>query len=458
MRNIITLTDSYKLGHFNMYPDDTDGVYSYFESRRGARFNNTVLFGLQGLIKEYLIGRVVTYDKINRARELVDAHIGPGVFNEDGWRGIYNQRDGRLPIRIKAVPEGLPIPTSNVLVTVENTLPHFPWLTNYLETLLSQIWYSSTVCTLSREIKLLCKHYLDNTSDDKGGLDFMLHDFGFRGVSSVESAGRGGAGHIVNFNGTDTVAAIEYAQMYYEADVTAFSVSATEHSIMTALGENGEKDILGQLLKKYPTGILSVVIDSYDYVEFIKMAHDYYEDEIMKRNGTVVFRPDSGDPVAVTNEVLDLLGERFGATSNRKGYKILRPSVKVLWGDGIDYMGIRNILHSMKESNWAASNIIFGCGGGLLQKLHRDVQRFAFKSSAQRRGGVWTEIFKKPTDVSKMSKKGRLALVKDDKDRYQTLESVSPTTSVPDVLQTVFEDGILVRDMTWDQVRENARI
>jgi len=457
--NITTLTDSYKIGHYNMYPEGTEKVYSYFESRKGAKFNKTVFFGLQYLIKEYLQGAQVTSEKIEQGKALMDVHLGPGAFNLEGWTHILNEHDGRLPILIKAVPEGLPIPTNNVLMTVENIDPKCWWLTNYLETLLSHVWSSSTVATLSREIKIMCKHYLEETSDNIDGLDFMLHDFGFRGVSSVESAGIEGAGHLINFKGTDTIRAIEYAMEYYNSDVCAFSVPATEHSIMTSLGPYGERQLFLDLLNKYPTGILSVVIDSYDYERFIKEITPNYKSKILNRDGKVVFRPDSGDPTTTTLRVLELLDNVFGSSENSKGYKVLNPKVGMLWGDGIDYMGIRNILHAMKAAGWSASNIVFGMGGGLLQKINRDDQRFAFKCSAQYRNNEWIDIYKKPKDISKMSKKGRQYL-------YRVEGShglVYNTTNVfdfnnDDILRTVFNYGNIIQDYNFEEVRKRARI
>ncbi len=323
--NICTLTDSYKLGHYSMYPDNTEYVYSYFESRTGAKFNKTNFFGLQYLRDKYLTGRVVTKDKIAEAKYLADKHMGKNVFNEKGWSFIEKKYDGHLPLKIQTVPEGLAIPTNNVLMDVINTDSECWWLTNYVESLLTHAWSSSTICTLSRECKMMFIDYLNWTSVDsalKDHLPFMLHDFGFRGVSSVESAAIGGAGHLANFSGTDTLVAIETAMKYYKSDVCAYSVNATEHSIMTSLGEKGEFDILKRLINYYPKGILSIVIDSYDYKRFINDYARELKSEILNRDGKTVFRPDSGEPVSTTLKVFELLESVFGSTVNNKGYKI----------------------------------------------------------------------------------------------------------------------------------------
>lgn len=459
--NIITLTDSYKIGHWNMYPKGTERVYSYYESRKGAVYNNTVFFGLQYLIKKYLEGRVISLDTINKSKKLIDSHLGTGAFNYEGWIHILKKHNGKLPLLIKAVPEGTPIPTNNVLMTIENTDDKCYWLTNYVETLLTHVWSASTVASLSREIKIMCKHYLEKTSDNMDGLSFMLHDFGFRGVSSVESAGFEGAGHLINFMGTDTIRAIEFAMEYYGSDTCAFSVPATEHSIMISMGEEGEYNILDNLLKKYPTGILSIVIDSYDYKRFILHYSKILKNDILKRNGKVVFRPDSGEPVTTTIHVLEMLDLIFGSSKNSKGYKVLNPKIGMLWGDGIDYMGIRNILHAMKEEKWSAENIVFGMGGGLLQKINRDTQRFAFKSSAQCRNGKWYDVYKKPLDISKISKKGKqyLCKIEETKGNYKYITSNNKHIyGMYDILIPVFENGKLLKEYSFDEVRKRAII
>lgn len=456
--NITTLTDSYKIGHYKMYPKGTQVVHSYFESRKGARFNNTVFFGLQYLLKEYLQGVQVTKEKIEEGKYLIDRHLGPGVFNEAGWNHILDVHGGMLPVWIKAVPEGTPIPTDNVLMTVENSDKECWWLTNFLETLLSHVWASSTVATLSREIKIVCKHYLEQTSTNIEALNFMLHDFGYRGVSSVESAGICGAAHLVNFMGTDTIRAIEYAMDYYNSDVCAFSVPATEHSIMTSLGPQGEMDLVGDLLNNYPKGILSIVIDSYDYEEFIKETHKRYGSQIFNRDGKVVFRPDSGEPVSTTLRVQDLVGECFGSYANGKGYRVLNGHVGTLWGDGIEYLDVRNILHAMKEAGWSAENIVFGMGAGLLQKVNRDVQRFAFKCSAQKRNGEWYDIYKKPRDVSKMSKKGRLGLRRIMGSHGAGFITEPNVLPIDDFMEDVFFNGEIIKEYDFSEVRENARL
>ena len=454
--NICTASDSYKYAHWAQYPKGTEKVYSYFESRNGATYDQTMFFGLQYLLKKFFVGEVVTRQKIDAAQCRVDAHLAPGAFNINGWNYILEKCGGRLPVTIKAVPEGLPVDTNNVLLTIENNVPEAYWLTNYLETILTHVWAPSTVATMSYNAKHMMMKFLKRTSDNQEAINFMLHDFSFRGVSSFQSAYIESAGHLINFMGTDTFPAVECAMDYYNApEVVAYSVPATEHSLMTARGKAGEMQILGELLDKYPTGILSIVIDSYDYLAFIANAVKNFKDKILSRDGKLVFRPDSGAPNQVTMEVIDALAAGFGHTTNSKDYKVLNPKVGVLWGDGIDIQGIADILFTMEVRGWASENIVFGMGGGLCQKINRDIQRFAFKSSYQERDGVGYGIFKNPIDKSKRSKKGRLKLIRDTSGRFST---VRENEDGEDILEPVFKNGELVREMTFEQVRKNAKL
>lgn len=456
---IILLTDSYKQGHHSMYPAKTRKVYSYFESRKGAQFNETVFFGLQYLLKRYLSGVVVTRENIEAAAAVFKIHFGnENVFNRAGWEYILEVHGGKLPVRIKAVPEGTPVTISNVLMTVENTDDNCKWLTNFIETLLTHVWYGSTVATLSREVKKLIKHYYDRTADNQGGLPFALQDFGCRGVSCMEQAAYGGAAHLVNFLGTDTDPALPFAIEYYDANVDGlgYSVPATEHSIMTSLGEAGEFDVVQSLLDQYPTGILSVVGDSYDIYRMGNTLGTIFKQQILNRDGVFVLRPDSGDPEEVMLKLLNILWTHFGGTVNTKGYRVINPKIRLLWGDGIDYRGISNILGAMLVNGWSVENIAcFGMGGGLLQKVNRDTQRSAFKCSAQLQDGEWVDIKKNPLDQSKKSKAGRLKLIKDADGEFRTVNLDELGT---DLLVTVFENGEVVKEWTFDEVRKAAAL
>lgn len=460
MSNLVLSTDSYKLTHWNQYPAGTEHVYSYFESREGAQYEQTVLFGLQHLLMTKLVGKVVTAEDVHEAARLAKSHFGGDLFNYEGWLRLVDKYDGRLPLRIKAVPEGTVVPVGNVMMTVENTDPEFFWLTNYMESLLTHVWYPSTVATLSRSVKKILSRYLNRTSDNTEAIDFMLHDFGYRGASSDESAAIGGAGHLVNFMGTDTLQAMELLAGSYHADyeTLAFSVPATEHSVMTARGREGEFDVLNQVIDSYPEGIVSVVGDSYDIYAFAREVVRN-KDRILARNGRFVLRPDSVTHRHKTPEDLSLflvtaLWDGFGGETNSKGYRVLNDQVRVLWGDGIDPSGIYKILNSLANNGFSAENMVFGMGGGLLQKVNRDTQRFAFKSSAQYRDGVWHDVQKSPLDESKRSKGGRLKLV----DTPDGLATVREEADGVDLLRVVFENGRIENEDVFATIRERAKV
>jgi nicotinamide phosphoribosyltransferase len=458
MDNIILQTDSYKLTHWKQYQPDTEVVYSYFESRQGAEFPFTVAFGMQAKIEEYLYGPRVTRGGIEFAEKFVEKHLGSrDLFNREMWEYILSEYGGHLPLKIKAVPEGTIVPVGNVIMTVENTDPKCFPLTNYVETLLTHVWYPSTVATLSKFAKNNFLEYLERTGDP-ANIDFMLHDFGYRGVSSEESAQMGGMGHLINFKGTDTVTAMIAVSRYYGADfdTLAFSVPATEHSVMTSLGREGEIQILDQLLENFPTGILSVVADSYDIYNFTQEVVKR-KDVILARDGRFVLRPDSitkshSSPAELTLDLVRSLWLGFGGTKNDKGFHVLDDHIRVLWGDGIDIYGCLEILNALEAAGFSADNMVFGMGGGLLQKINRDTQRFAFKCSAQKRNGKWYDISKNPLDASKASKAGRLKLINTN----GGLKTVREDEVGEDLLQVIFENGEMKNLTTFDEIRERA--
>ena len=460
--NICLLTDSYKLTHHYLYPKGTEKIYSYLESRTGAEFNKTIFYGLQYILKKYLVGNVVSEEKVLEAEKLVDAHIAPGIFNTDDWMYIARELDGKLPIEIKAVAEGSPVNVGNVLMTVENTDKRAYWLPNYLESLLLQVWYPSTIATLSAEVKKLCNFYLDVTGSSKDNLNFMLHDFGYRGASSTESSRLAGSAHLLSFSGTDTVPSLAIPANYYNTyEIQGFSVQATEHSVMTAMGPDGEMEQAINVVQNAHDGILSIVIDSYNYKNFLENAcikghalNDEINNFLNKAEGNkVVFRPDSGEPISTTIDCLEIIEKGFGTHKTDKGYKIFNENIGLLWGDGLDYQKIRDILFGIKAQGWAAENLIFGMGGGLHTAVNRDTQRNAFKCSAQLREGKWIDIFKKPLDTSKKSKKGRLKLLVNDNFEYKTVPIESEGE---DQLRTVFKNGELLIDDSFEDIKKRT--
>jgi nicotinamide phosphoribosyltransferase len=469
--NLILLTDSYKVTHWKQYPKGTTKVYSYLESR-GGKFDNTLFYGLQYFIKKYLSGQVITEEKINQAKKLLTPHLGDGLFNEEGWRHILDKHDGRLPIRIKAVPEGTPVKTGNVLVTVENTDPEVPWLTNFLESILLQVWYPITVGTLSREVKKNLITYLrKTTSYDSEGINnivsFMLHDFGFRGVSSTESSGLGGSAHIINFLGTDTLPAIMFAQEFYNTEnPLAFSIPASEHSTITSWGEPFEVKAMENMLDSYPTGLVACVSDSFD---IIRACRDYWgtelRDKILNRDGRLVIRPDSGDPVQTLKQIFHILWDKFGGTTNEKGFKVIDTHVRVIQGDGVNYESISDICEMMIEEGFSVENIAFGMGGALLQKVDRDTQKFAFKCSSITINGEEVDVRKNPIEINeegervrsfKRSKSGRLKLCNLTDIGQTTIEHSQD--EVGDEMVEVFLNGEVTKEWTFEEVRERAKI
>lgn len=456
MKNIITMTDSYKFSHYAQYPDNTKTVFSYFESRVGAKFPETVFFGLQYFLKEYLHGAVISKEKIADAKALCDAHIAPGLFNESAWLRMLEKHDGRLPVQIRAVPEGSVIPESNVLMTMENTDEEFPWLTNYLETLLVQVWYPSTVATQSRAMKKILLGFLEETGDP-ALINFKLHDFGFRGVSSVETAGLGGAAHLVNFMGTDTVRGLEVARDYYGAGICGFSIPASEHSTITSWGQDGEGAAYKNMLTKYPSGLVACVSDSFDIYNACKnIWGGSLRDDVLGRDGTLVVRPDSGDPSDVVPRILEILGDKFGEMKNAKGFKVLNPRVRIIQGDGVNFSTLWEILTAVKRAGYSADNIAFGSGGGLLQQVNRDTQRFAFKCSAINIGGTWQDVYKDPaTDKTKASKRGRVTLIQEN-GHVKTVTGSEKSDS--DLMKIVFQNGMLIGEEKFDLIRKRAEL
>lgn len=466
--NLLELTDSYKPTHWRQYPPSTEKIHSYAESR-GGQFAETPFFGLQYALKSYLEGKAFDLYDVEEFEKVCQLHFNDGsIFNKKGWMRLLHKHDGRLPVEIRAVPEGTVVPVSNVLMTIENTDPEFPWLTNYLESLLLEyIWYPTTVCTISREIKKVIAHYLAETADTLGGLDFKLHDFGYRGASSTETAAIGGAAHLVNFKGSDTMVAMKMIRQFYNWEPDGpgweispgYSIPAAEHSTITSWGQKNEVLAFGNMLAKFPKGLVAVVSDSYDIFNACSVLWgDVLKDQVLVRDGVLVVRPDSGDPLVVVPKVIELLAEKFGYEVNSKGYKILCPKVRVIQGDGVNYHSIREILRAVTARGWSADNLVFGMGGALLQQVNRDTQKFAFKASLAVINGVEHEVFKQPkTDTGKNSKRGRLALVRTNHG-YSTVPLHQGIGNPDDILVPVFLDGKVITDQTFDDIRERAAI
>ena len=475
MKNLILQTDSYKLSHFQQFPDHMIYMFDYIESR-GGLYGYTRFFGLQYYLKEYLC-QTITIEMVEEARELAVWHGVP--FNYDGWMYIVTELQGKIPLRIRAVPEGAIVPNHEVLVTIESTDDTVPWIVGWVETLLMKIWYPTTVATFSFKIKQMIGAFLDKTSDNKESeLPFKLHDFGYRGSSSEESAGIGGMSHLINFMGTDTLAALLYAKKYYGAEHAGFSVPASEHSTMTSWGKQHESEVYANMIQKHANyQNISIVSDSYNYRNAVsELLHKELKADILAHDGFIVIRPDSGDAISNVLYTLEESEKAFGTTINSKGYKVLN-KIRVLQGDGINENLMYDILRVITHidngdgtKGYSAENVVFGCGGALLQGNHassinRDTHKFAMKCSSiglrVNEQIILRDVYKNPiTDRGKISKKGRLDLVfENGKPKTKNISNLPLNTyDKATLLVTVFENGYLKKTYSWEEVKENEKL
>jgi nicotinamide phosphoribosyltransferase len=445
---IILNTDSYKASHWLQYPPNTEKIYSYIESR-GGEFKETKFAGMQMFIKEYLT-KPITLAEVNEAEEILTMHGEP--FNRQGWLDIISKHGGYLPIEIKAAPEGLVIPTKNVLVTVENTDEDFAWLTSYIEpALLRAVWYPTTVATISWRIKNVIRRYMQKTSEDPSNIQFKLHDFGPRGVSSMESSAIGGVAHLMNFLGTDNLVALVAIRKYFsDAGVAGFSVPAAEHSSITSWGRENEKAAYENMITQFGglDKIVAVVSDSYDLENACKL-WGQLKDKIVESGTLLVVRPDSGNPSRVVLQTVRSLDREFGSTINSLGYRVLN-NVRVIQGDGINENSIESILAVLAIAGYSADNVSFGMGGALLQQMNRDTLKFAMKASAAKVAGEWRDVQKDPiTDPGKRSKKGRVTLFRVNGEFVTDLVG----SHRDEVLRPVFRDGKLLIDESFETIR-----
>lgn len=473
-------TDSYKFTHPAQYPKGTDRLMSHIFSRGSDQFNEVQWFGLQLVIKEHLL-RQLTHKQVDNIIEFQQEHLF-GLEIEEleiALRAVVDDYNGYMPLKIRAIPEGTVVPTKQLLATVESAVAdeRIIALTTYMETMLMRVWAPTTVATTSYHIKKIIYDGLLKSADDPDAeIPFKLHDFGSRGVSGMESAAFNGAAHLVNFMGSDTTVGIMAANIGYHENMAGYSIFATEHSTTTSFGPDGEIKFLEQVFDKVakPGAIFATVADSYDIKNFVDNITPLFKERLRASGATWVIRPDSGDPVLTPVELVKRLARVFGFTYNGKGYKVL-DGVRVIQGDGIDIEDVRKIVDLLLEDNWSISNIAFGMGGGLLQKNNRDTLKFAMKACARHTDGAWIDIYKDPTiydattwkPISSSFKKsmaGRLELMYDaDTNEYKTVRIGEEARALYDLgyrpmLETVYDNGALVRDMTFAEVRKNARL
>jgi nicotinamide phosphoribosyltransferase len=459
--NFLIDTDSYKVSHYLQYPPGTTSMFSYIESR-GGEYNKTVFFGLQYYLKRYLTHRV-TVAEVEEAKEFFAAHGEP--FNYEGWMYIATELEGKLPVRIRAVPEGSVVPTHNILVSIESTDPKAFWAVSWVETMLLRVWYPINVATRSHKIRQIILEALQVSADDPDAeINFKLHDFGSRGVSSQESAMIGGAAHLVNFMGSDTVVGVRCANKFYNSKMAGFSIPAMEHSSVTSWGKENEVEAYRNMLQKTakPGGLIACVSDSYNlWNACSKLWGEQLKEEVIKSGATVVIRPDSGHPPTVVLRCAQLLEEKFGVTVNSKGYKVLN-TVRIIQGDGINEHSIQEILNNLLDHGFSASNIAFGMGGALLQQHNRDTLKFAMKCSHIYRvvdgKTVSVDVFKDPvTDHGKVSKAGRLDLIRDMSGNWSTVTLGDKDHHLLTVMDLVYENGEVLKEYSFDEIRARAK-
>lgn len=460
----LNLTDFYKAGHRPQYPKKTEKVYSNGTPRtsRIPEIQSVVAFTFQYLRDEFFIKlfneeffQKPKAEVINAYKRRMDNALGPDLIKVDHLEALHDL--GYLPIEFKSLPEGTVSPIGVPLFTITNTLSEFFWLTNFLETLISCVtWHGITSATIAFEYRKLLKKYEDLTSDMAGFAQWEGHDFSMRGHTSPESAIVSGAAHLLAFAGSDTVHSIDFLEDYYGADCTkeliGGSVTATEHSVMCLGGAETESQTYERLLDQYPTGILSVVSDTWDYWKVLTVTVPALKDKIMARDGKLVIRPDSGDPVLIVcgdpaapegsperKGTVQLLWETFGGTTNSKGYKQLDTHIGTIYGDSITLDRAEAICSRLAASGFSSTNVVFGIGSYTYQYVTRDTFGFAIKATYGVIDGHPIDMFKNPKTDSgvKKSAKGLLRVNAD----LTLSQQVTPAEEKEGLLRTIFKDG-----------------
>lgn len=432
MKNILLSTDAYKAGHFKLYPKDAEAGRWYLAPRKSLdkKQKEFILFGLTYFIDKFLLKPITQHD-INEAKEIwqeFDVLGKPYPFPYEGFQKIIKEYKGALPITIKAVPEGQPQKDYNIpIIIIECLDKDLFWLPGFLETTIQRYaWYASTVGTNSRNIRKYLEGIYKQAVDENDfwTLDYRLHDFGARGASTGETAALGGAAHLINFNGTDTMEAVVLIKRLFQMAVKdiACSIFAAEHSTVTSHGKDlaAEKRALLQMLEAANAGtLMAFVSDSYDYKRFVDQV--WCDPEIIKafrdKGVTPVIRPDSGDPIEMVMYALNACEKAWGVTTNKKGYKVLN-GIAVIQGDGMDAQSIVELYNAVIENKFSPQNVAVGMGGGLLQKVNRDMQSWSMKMFQIKRDGIWYNVQKDP--ITATNKKGWNPEMGLDETRYLT--------------------------------------
>lgn len=478
--SVLDLTDFYKVDHRRQYPINTSFVYSNFTPRysRVKDQEFIIFFGLQYFIKKYLIDEFNQHffqaDKesaISYYKNRLDTSLGKDSVTVEHMYALYEL--GYLPIEIKALPEGSMVPLQVPCLTIYNTHEDFAWVTNWLETLLScTIWGMCTSATTAFRGRLLFEKYARETGADQGFVLWQGHDFSMRGMFGLEAACISGMAHLISFYGTDTQPAIRSLENYYGADsskeLVGGSVPATEHSVMCAGTEESELETYRRLITQvYPSGIVSIVSDTYDFWNVVTNILPTLKHEIMSRNGKLVIRPDSGDPVMIiagdpsapegspeNKGLIQCLYEEFGGTTNSKGYIVLDPHVGAIYGDSITFDIQNQMLAKLKEKGFASSNIVLGYGSYGYQYVTRDTYGFAIKATYVEIEDNPREIYKKPkTDSSKKSHKGLIKVIHNGRN-YEAIYPVNKEEEEKNELKIVFSNSKLIIDQSLNQIRQ----
>lgn len=485
--NPILLKDGYKVGHKFQYPEGTTLVYSNLTPRksRNGDMQEIVFFGLQYFIKEYLV-REFNESFFNRPKEEVlkayarriDNYLGKNSITYDHIAALHDL--GYLPLEIKALPEGSLVPMRVPVFTIKNTLPEFFWLTNMLETILSAIlWKPCTSATTAFQyLKTFTRYAKETVGDDMSFIPWQGHDFSFRGMSGVEDALISGAGHLLSFSGTDTIPAIDFLETYYNADCeTALiggSVPATEHSVMCMGTQDAEITTFERLINNvYPTGVVSIVSDTWDFWQVITEFLPVLKNKILARNGKVVIRPDSGDPVKIIvgdknapvnspayKGAIECMWETFGGTITPRGYKLLDGHVGLIYGDSITTERQLAILEGLKQKGFASYNVVLGIGSYTYEYVTRDTFGFAMKATYGEVHGIGRDIFKDPKtdDGTKKSAKGLMQVYRNHiTGKLEVKDQCTWEEEAQGELKTVFKDSKVIVDWTLAEIRDRIK-
>ncbi len=481
--NPLLLTDGYKVDHRRQYPQYTTLVYSNWTPRKSRieGVEHVVLFGLQYFIKKYILEDFETYffkqpkqKVVAEYKRRIDNYLGE---NQVGTKHIEDLHDlGYIPMVIKALPEGSSVPIRVPMFTMYNTLPEFFWLTNYFETLVSAVvWMPCTSATIAQQYRSILDKYAKETSSIPEFVDWQGHDFSMRGMAGVEASVISACGHLLSFTGTDTIPSIDLLEKYYNADSDAEliggSVSATEHSVMCMGTMEDEIGTFKRLIfEVYPKGIVSIVSDTWDLWKVLTEYMPRLKDEILNREGKVVIRPDSGDPVAIIcgnskgrtdaekKGVIELLWDTFGGQNNKHGYKELDSHIGAIYGDSITVSRATEICERLKEKGFASTNVVLGIGSYTYQYNTRDTFGFAMKATYGEVEGEGREIFKDPItdDGTKKSAKG-LMTIENKNGLYKLQDQATWEQENQGELKVVFKNGKLLIDQTLKEIRDRVK-